>query len=186
MIFKWKVSILGDPSVGKTSLVRHYCDGYFRENYLSTIGVSFLRKELTINNNTITLQLWDLGGQSIFGGQLRENYLRGSHGALILFDLTAPASFAHVQQWYDEVMSACQKIPVIIIGNKSDLPFKEKISEKAEKLCNSFGSPFYKTSAKTGDQMEQVFQKITELIMNESKINQNSQDSESPIQEAKK
>lgn len=186
MIFKWKVSILGDPSVGKTSLVRHYCDGYFRENYLSTIGVSFLRKELNFNGNTITLQLWDLGGQSIFGGQLRENYLRGSHGALILFDLTAPATFAHVQQWYDEVVSACQKIPIIIIGNKSDLPFKDKIAEKAEKLSNSIGSPFYRTSAKTGEQMELVFSKITEMIMHESKINQNTLESETKAQEVKK
>lgn len=170
MIFKWKVSILGDPSVGKTSLVRHYCEGYFKENYLSTIGVSFLRKEVNIDGNQITLQLWDLGGQSIFGGQLRENYLRGSHGVLILFDLTAPATFAHVQQWYDEVSGVCPKIPTIIIGNKSDLPYKDNIKTKSEKLSQTLSAPFFQTSAKTGDKMIDVFEKITRMIMEQNKI----------------
>jgi small GTP-binding protein len=87
MIFKWKIAVLGDSSVGKTSLVRHYCEGAFREDYISTIGVSFLRKEISLENHQITLQIWDLGGQNIFSS-VRNNYLKGTHGSLILFDLT--------------------------------------------------------------------------------------------------
>jgi Ras-related protein Rab-35 len=175
MIFKWKVAILGDPSVGKTSLVRHFCDGYFKENYLSTIGVSFLRKELKLDENSVTLQLWDVGGQSIFGGQLRENYLRGSHGALILFDLTEKMTLAHVNQWYDDVSSVCPGIPIIVIGNKSDLPFKDTLLARSQKMVARLNTPFFKTSAKTGDHMNDVFHKITQMILEQFQEAQNKQ-----------
>ncbi len=170
MIFKWKISVLGDPSVGKTSLVRHFCDGYFRENYLSTIGVSFLRKDLKIHDYQVTLQIWDVGGQSIFGGQLRENYLRGSHGSVILFDLTEKSTLMHVPEWYENLSSVCPNIPIILIGNKCDLPYKDRMIKRAEKLAESFGAPLYITSAKTGENMLEVFYDLTKRIMKSSEI----------------
>jgi small GTP-binding protein len=167
MLFKWKISVLGDSSVGKTSLVRHFCEGFFREDYISTIGVSFLRKEIVIGEHNVTLQIWDLGGQTIFSN-IRNNYLKGTHGALILFDLTEKSTLAHVQQWYDEVANTVGKIPMIIIGNKSDLPFKDKIIEKADSMAKELGGIFYKASAKTGENMAEIFQKISQMIFDNS------------------
>jgi small GTP-binding protein len=164
MIFKWKISVCGDSSVGKTSLVRRFVTGAFSDAYLSTIGVTFLRKELTMDGHDITLQIWDLGGQNLFSS-VRANYLRGSHGAMILFDLTQKTTLAHVQQWVDEVLSTAGKIPIMIIGNKSDLPFKENIDQRAMALCQNLGYPFIKTSAKTGDQMEDAFLTLCRSIM---------------------
>ena len=163
--YKWKISVLGDASVGKTSLVRHFCDGYFKENYLSTIGVSFLRKNIEIDNNKIILQLWDIGGQQVFGGALRENYLRGSHGALIMFDLTKKATLAHVKQWIEEVYAVCPNIPLVLIGNKSDLPHKDNMTAKGKKMAESAGAEFYVTSAKTGNHMKEVFLTVTNKII---------------------
>jgi len=167
MIFKWKISVLGDPSVGKTSLVRHYCEGYFRENYLSTIGVSFLKKslDLRLNNDIhkIILQIWDLGGQIIFSN-VRNNYLHGTNGALILFDLTEIMSLNHVANWYEEIISAVGKIPVLIIGNKMDLPYKNSTLERAKRLCSELNIEFYITSAKTGDNMNKIFERLAELL----------------------
>jgi len=170
MIFKWKIVILGDPSVGKTSLVRHFCDEYFRENYLSTIGVSFLRKELSIQDYKVTLQLWDIGGQSIFGGKLRENYLRGAHGALILFDLTEKSTLMHLPEWYENLISTTSEIPIILIGNKCDLPYKEKIVSRAERLAKKYGAPLYITSAKTGKNMIEVFYTLTKKVMKKAEV----------------
>jgi small GTP-binding protein len=166
MIFKWKISVLGDPSVGKTSLVRRYVTGAFSEAYLSTIGVTFLRKELTLGPHEVSLQIWDLGGQNLFS-TVRANYLRGTHGALVLFDLTQKTTLAHVQQWIDEIINVAGKIPIIVIGNKSDLPYKETIDERALALCQNLGYPYLKTSAKTGDQMEEVFNQMAVAIMKE-------------------
>jgi small GTP-binding protein len=160
MLYKWKVCVLGDASVGKTSLVRHYCEGMFREDYLSTIGVSFLRKDVKLNingiNSEITLQLWDLGGQTIFSG-VRVNYLRGTNGALILFDLTNKLTLSHVNNWYDDVVKTAGKIPVLVIGNKSDLEYSPSNVERAKKLCESLGLELFLTSAKTGSMMNEIF-----------------------------
>lgn len=164
MIFKWKISVCGDSSVGKTSLVRRFVTGAFSDAYLSTIGVTFLRKEIALEGNEITLQIWDLGGQNLFSS-VRANYLRGTHGAMILFDLTQKTTLAHVQQWVDEVLSTAGKIPIIVIGNKSDLPFKENIDQRAEALCQNLGYPYVKTSAKTGAQMEDAFLTLSRQIM---------------------
>jgi small GTP-binding protein len=157
MIFRWKIAVVGDPSVGKTSLIRRFVTGAFSESYLSTIGVTFLRKELTLEQDVqANMQVWDLGGQSIFAN-MRTNYLRGTNGALIVFDLTQKTTLAHVQQWVDEVNGVVGHVPLIIIGNKSDLPYKDSIVEHAQAIAQNLQFPFMKTSAKTGDQMEEAF-----------------------------
>jgi small GTP-binding protein len=184
MIFKWKICVLGDSSVGKTSLVRHFCEGSFKEDYISTIGVSFLRKEVKLGDNQVTLQIWDLGGQTIFSS-VRSNYLKGTHGALVLFDLTEKSTLAHVQQWYDEVVGVTGVVPMIIVGNKMDLPFKDKIIERAEALAADLKIPFYKASAKTGDNMNSVFMKLAEKIY-ENSIKQGMVVEGAPVENAKK
>jgi small GTP-binding protein len=172
MIFKWKLVVLGDPSVGKTSLVRHFCEGYFSEDYLATIGVSFLRKELTIDEHTVGLQIWDLGGTNMFSN-VRANYIKGSHGALVLFDLTEKGTLVSVSNWVQDVVRVVGKIPMIIIGNKSDLPHNKKLIQKAESLAQELGSQLVIASAKTGDQMNEAFKTISRLMMN--KLNTESQ-----------
>ncbi len=164
MIFKWKVVVLGDALVGKTSLVRHFCEGYFKENYQATIGVGFLRKELELNGHTVILQIWDIGGTQMFSN-VRANYLKGSHGALIMFDLTEKGTLVSVSSWYEDVVRVVGKIPTIIIGNKSDLPYNKKILEKAESLTKDLNSRLIITSAKTGDHMNEAFKELSRIMM---------------------
>ncbi|MHA1819786.1 MAG: Rab family GTPase [Promethearchaeota archaeon] len=161
MIFKWKVCVLGDASVGKTSLVRHYCEGYFRENYLSTIGVSFLRKEIKMELDgelhDVVLQLWDLGGQTIFSS-VRRSYLKGTNGAIVMFDLTSKITLNHVMNWYEDIIQGVGEIPTLIIGNKADLPYSKNIIAKAKRLCAANNLELYITSAKTGENMNEIFE----------------------------
>lgn len=168
MLYKWKVCVLGDASVGKTSLVRHYCEGTFREDYLSTIGVSFLKKDVKISINgkecDVILQLWDLGGQTIFSG-VRLNYLRGSNGALILFDLTNKITLSHVSNWYEDVIKTAGTIPILIIGNKSDLEYSSSTYEKAKKLCEGLNVDLFLTSAKTGANMNEIFELLSKKMI---------------------
>lgn len=167
MIFRWKLAVVGDPSVGKTSLIRRFVTGAFSESYLSTIGVTFLRKELPLTPDVqANMQIWDLGGQSIFAN-MRSNYLRGTNGAIVVFDLTQKTTLAHVQQWVDEVNGVAGRIPLILIGNKSDLPYKDSIVEHAQTIAQNLQIPFIKTSAKTGDQMEVAFTTIAQNMYKE-------------------
>ncbi|MHA1733771.1 MAG: Rab family GTPase [Promethearchaeota archaeon] len=164
MIFKFKVIIVGDAAVGKTSLIRHYCDGYFKDTYRSTIGVSFLKKTLNLDHNgehKVTLQLWDVGGQALFSS-VRPNYYRGAHGALILFDVTNSQSLSHVFTWYQDLSKTINDIPMVMIGNKIDLDYnREKIEKQALTLSDRLNIELYYTSAKTGTHMNEVFAAIT-------------------------
>ncbi len=175
MRYKWKVCILGDASVGKTSLVRHYCEGYFREDYLTTIGVSFLRKEINLNINNendvpCVLNLWDLGGQTMFS-TVRQEYLKGTDGAIILFDLTEKMTLSHLNNWYEDVVRSVGHIPTLIIGNKLDLINYNKneevpnIIKKAQKLCSLLKIELFLTSAKTGFHMNEIFELLTKNMI---------------------
>ena len=173
---KFKLCVLGDPSVGKTSLIHHFCEGFFKESYLSTIGVTFLTKNMDMNydgrNLDVVLQIWDVGGQSIFS-RIRQNYLKGSQGAFILFDVTNKNTLMHVDSWIEELLRALgvqnlEKIPILVIGNKIDLDFDESLKNRAKKyLENQFQSrvPITYTSAKTGLGMKESFKKITRMML---------------------
>jgi small GTP-binding protein len=174
-VYKFKLSVLGDASVGKTSLIRHFCDGYFKESYLATLGVSFLRKEIITKtgsgkNERVILQIWDLGGQALFTG-LRQNYIKGSQGALVLFDITHKPSLVHVESWVDEFYAAIPKekwsnTPVVVVGNKIDLEFDERIKQQSENLVvNKLNLPLIFTSAKTGENMKDTFKNISKLMI---------------------
>ncbi len=153
--------------MGKTSLIRHFCEGYFREAYLSTIGVSFLKKELKLGDKDIVLQIWDVGGQQIFQA-MRPNYYKGAHGALLLFDVTNVSTLVHCADWYDEIRHARPKIPIYICGNKIDLPYDKKDLEmRAMSLATRLPMNVMWTSAKTGTGMNVVFESIAKDMIKE-------------------
>ncbi|MFO8019650.1 MAG: Rab family GTPase [Promethearchaeia archaeon] len=176
--YKMKLTVLGDPSVGKTSLIHHFCEGYFRDSYLSTIGVEFLTKEVDVSidgeEKNAILQIWDVGGQDLFS-KLRSSYLKGAQGALILFDVTNKSTLLHIDSWIEEVLrsldlSSVTDLPFIVIGNKIDLDFDQRLKKKADNFMkNQFESqiPIHYTSAKTGTGMNEVFEKITKLMIKE-------------------
>ncbi len=171
MPVKIKLCVLGDPSVGKTSLIRHYCEGYFKENYLSTIGVAFNRKTMNVEfegeSKEIMMTIWDIGGQNLWAA-VRSNYLNGAQGILLLFDLTNRASLSHIRDWFMDVTNVLgAKVPISIIGNKSDLEYNPNIENIAHELCVQLRPDlrYYTTSAKNGTNMELVFEEITKDIL---------------------
>ena len=172
MAVKIKLCVLGDPSVGKTSLIRHYCEGFFKENYLSTIGVAFNRQTMEINQDGeskhIISTIWDIGGQTLWAA-VRANYLNGAQGILLMFDLTNRSSLSHIRDWYMDVTRVLgNDVPLAIIGNKSDLEYNANVEKITLDLCSQLrpNLRFYTTSAKTGTNMEQVFEDISIDILN--------------------
>lgn len=178
---KIKVCILGDPSVGKTSLVRHYTEGYFKENYLSTIGVDFKGKTMRVDicgqTKEVIMTIWDIGGQTLWA-TVRSNYLNGAQGVLLLFDLTNKSSLLHIRDWYMDVTRVLGKtVPISIIGNKCDLDYNPNIEVIAMDLTKQLRPEnpnirFYITSAKTGTNMDQVFEEISMDVLNKIKGSQ--------------
>jgi small GTP-binding protein len=164
-----KVCLLGDFSVGKTSLVRRFVEGRFDERYLSTIGVKVDRKamELETDGGTValTLMLWDLaGGPDI--GPVVPSYYRGAAGAVIACDLTRPETVAGTSNYAEGIMKANPRAFVVMAANKVDLVEERRVTdEELAAKAAEHGARLFLTSAKTGEQVEAMFEHLgTALI----------------------
>ncbi|MHA1437298.1 MAG: GTP-binding protein [Promethearchaeota archaeon] len=172
IIFKFKVLLLGAAAVGKTSLLHRFVNNVFKKDYSATIGVQFLLKEVMINgvssnDEKIQLAIWDIAGQQRFE-DLRTTFYRGSHGALLIFDLTRENTFKELSTWHSEMIKVLGKdVPFALIGNKSDLVKKnrEKINRsEIIEFAKAKNSIYIETSAKTGQNVENAFLELTRLI----------------------
>jgi small GTP-binding protein len=165
----YKVVILGEPAVGKTSLRKVYLGEGFAASYQMTIGADFAIKRK--GNNAI--QIWDLAGQQSFS-EVRSLYYKGTQGAIIVFDITRPETYERVSLWIDEMLrQANRNLPIILVGNKADLRDTENLSisnedaqayAKALSEWSGFEVPFVEASAKLGLNVDLIFDKLIEEI----------------------
>ena len=158
----YKVLLVGDGNVGKTSLVRRYCDGQFDESRILTIGVDFQIKTVKFGEREIRLSIWDVAGQDRFR-LFRDQFYAGIMAAALVYDATAPATFFNLMRWRDEVRDVVPGVPMVVIGNKSDLGPVVPPGE-AEGWAKYEGQmPFLETSALTGQHVEELFQGLAYL-----------------------
>ncbi|KAM9320156.1 ras-related protein Rab-42 [Gastrophryne carolinensis] len=151
--FQFRVLLLGDSGVGKTSLLRRYTNEEFAESTGPTVGVDFCcRIEEPEDGVKVRLQFWDTAGQERYRAVTR-SYYRNAACVVLLFDLTAHKTFESIQNWYQEVMERAQPQPLLflLLGTKSDLREKRDVTrEEAQNLAISMNAPYLETSARTG------------------------------------
>lgn len=158
-----KVTVIGDAEVGKTSLTVRYVEGYFNPKYLMTIGTNFFVKDIEMDGSVLRLQIWDTAGQERFG-PIRRLFYRGVKGAILVYDQTNPLSFERLGYWVEEVKQACGNIPIILVGNKADLPAKVP-PERGEQFAREHRMPFIESSAKTGLNVGLAFERLSQLVL---------------------
>jgi len=153
-----KICMLGDFSVGKTSLIERFVYNRFDDRYLSTIGVKISRKSVDLGNNTMAhLLLWDLAGGEEFSGS-QSSYLRGAAGALLVCDLTRKETLSAVKDYAEQLHAVQPKAKLILVANKCDLTNQHEINASdLEGLAAQLDAQFFITSAKTGEQVEDAF-----------------------------
>jgi small GTP-binding protein len=163
----YKVIVIGDPAVGKTSLLTKFAKNQFEEKYLPTVGVNIVKEpiELKAFNATINLMFWDVAGQPQFY-MLHRPYFNGADGMILVFDITRSSTFSNINNWYNSAVKfGLSGIPRILIGNKIDLKDERKIIlPMAEHLSEKLNAPYFETSALTGETVKEVFEKIAELV----------------------
>ncbi len=165
----FKVIVVGDGSVGKTSVIRRYVHEEFNSKYKKTIGVAHAVQRLLIDDSEATLTIWDTGGQELFDC-IRPQYYRGADGALIIYDVTNKESFDHLDKWFSDLDAQCGKLPVILVANKIDLVENSVIPrEEGERYALKEGLMFFETSAKTGEHVVDVMEELAKLILSERK-----------------
>lgn len=159
-----KVCMLGSFSVGKTSLVRRFVTSIFSDAYLTTVGVKIEKKVLQTKGQDVTLMLWDLYGEDEFQ-KMRMSYLRGAGGYLVVVDGTRPATLEKALSLLDEVQKALGTVPFVLALNKCDLTEKWEIPADRESALAAQGWRMIRTSAKTGEGVEELFQAISEIML---------------------
>jgi small GTP-binding protein len=167
--YKFKMVVVGDPGVGKTSTILRFTDNAFLRTYLPTMGVNITEKTFNLKNWTIEIVLWDIAGQSKFE-IMRRHFYQGSEALLVIFDLTNPISFRNVKSWYKDLKKNLTDETNIIgylFGNKSDLSKNRKIKEEdAISMAQELGLKYIETSAKTGRNLENAFYDIAQEVIN--------------------
>jgi len=157
-----KIIVIGEPAVGKTSLVKKFITGQFTKDYRSSIGTNIFTKEIKLENNiNIKIQLWDIAGQERWIS-MRPSYYAGAKGIIIVGDLTRRNTFSQIEKfWIPDVKQYCSHAPIILLANKNDLG-----SELSETEINSLEErtnpiSIIHTSAKTGVNVESAFKIIS-------------------------
>lgn len=164
--FAFKVAVVGEYGVGKTSLIKRYMTDAFDEGYKATLGASISTLNTTVDKNEVSLQVWDLAGQTPFR-KVRHQYLFGSDFAMAVFDLTRRESLDALTEWVNDARSADPDVICLLVGNKSDLVEEREVPpEEARGVAKQMKMIGYvETSAKDGSNVGEVFRSIAQALV---------------------
>ncbi|XP_048875179.1 ras-related protein Rab-35-like [Brienomyrus brachyistius] len=163
--YLFKLLIIGDSGVGKSSLLLRFADNTFSGSYITTIGVDFKIRTVEINGEKVKLQIWDTAGQERFR-TITSTYYRGTHGVIVVYDVTSAESFVNVKRWLHEINQNCDNVCRILVGNKNDDPNSKVVeTNDAQKFAEQMGIRLFETSAKENINVEDMFNCITELVL---------------------
>ncbi|TSK87526.1 Ras-related protein Rab-3D [Bagarius yarrelli] len=170
--YMFKLLIIGNSSVGKTSFLFRYADDSFTSAFVSTVGIDFKVKTVFRQNKRIKLQIWDTAGQERYR-TITTAYYRGAMGFLLMYDITNQDSFNAVQDWATQIKTySWNNAQVILVGNKCDLEDDRLIpTEDSQRLADELGLQFFEASAKDNINVKQVFEWLVDVIcekMNET------------------
>ena len=169
---KVKICLLGNGAVGKTSIVGQYVKNSFSKNYLPTIGTRTSKKSIIIKDPetqkdiSFDFIIWDIMGQGSFRKVLHPTYLAGAKGAVMVCDLTRRETFEDLDYWIYTLLEEWQLVPMVFVANKNDLKDSIELNiREMENLAATYDSSFYTTSAKSGDNVEDLFKSLGHEIL---------------------
>ena len=166
---KCQLLIIGDSTVGKTSILNKYSSRSFNPNYIATVGLDFFTKDEIIDNKTIRIKIWDTAGQERYKA-LTKCFFQKAQGVMIVFDVSSLKSFNNLKFWIDSLNSQLSEdmnlIPVTVIGNKIDLPKREVNKDTADDFAQKYGFQYFETSAKTGEGIDSAIKELARRVMN--------------------
>ncbi|XP_002119506.1 ras-related protein Rab-3 [Ciona intestinalis] len=163
--YMFKLLIIGNSSVGKTSFLFRYADDSFTSAFVSTVGIDFKVKTVFRQDKRVKLQIWDTAGQERYR-TITTAYYRGAMGFILMYDITNEESFNSVQDWSTQIKTySWDNAQVTLVGNKCDMEDERVIStERGKQLADQLGFEFFETSAKDNVNVKQVFERLVDLI----------------------
>ena len=172
---KYKIMVLGESKVGKTSLIKRYTKDQFGGVYLTTVGMDFQDKIIEIEDKKVRLQVWDTAGQERFRN-VTKSYFQSSQGLLVVYDITDKESFEKINFWVDNIKNnAPENAKLILVGNKCDLANERKVSyEEGENYAKNLNIKFFEASAKDGTNVNELFFYLANEIYQDNKLKGNN------------
>ena len=166
---KCQLLIIGDSTVGKTSIITRFANGTFNSNYLATVGLDNFTKDEIIDNKTIRIKIWDTAGQERYKS-LTKGFFRNAEGVMLVYDVTNSETYENLKYWMQSIKNnlgnSIDDIPIIIIGNKIDCQEREVSVEEAENFWKEQGFSYFETSAKTGENIEKTIKFLVKRVIN--------------------
>lgn len=159
--YLFKILIIGDSSVGKSSILLRFADGIYTDSYISTIGVDFKIRTITDNDKVCKLQIWDTAGQERFR-TITTSYYRGANAIIICYDITDIVTFENIRRWLHECdLYASKNVVKLLIGNKCDLEKKRAVSyHSGKEIADMHGMSFFEVSAKENINIDELFKTV--------------------------
>ena len=151
----FKVILVGDGGVGKTTFVKRHLTGEFERRYIATVGAEVHPLQFHTNYGSIILSLWDTAGQEKLS-MLRDAYYIGGHAAILMFDVTSRITYKNIPKWYKDIIRVCDPIPIVLVGNKVDVKDR-KVKARNIIFHRKKGIQYYDISAKSNYQFEKPF-----------------------------
>jgi small GTP-binding protein len=168
----FNILMVGEAGTGKTCLLLRFADDMFEPDFLSTVGVDFKQRDMTIDGRLVRLQIWDSAGQERFH-HVTQSYYRRSDGIIVVYDVTNTDSFTNVTSWIEEAHQRAPSVPVILVGNKCDLADNRRVTTEAgEALARGQEIIFLETSAKDNINVESAFEKLARQLIDTKKAKQ--------------
>ena len=164
--YLFKVLLIGNSSVGKSSLLLRFVDNQWNDLFVPTIGVDFKIRTMEIDNKNVKLQIWDTAGQERFKN-ITASYYRGAHGIFVVYDISDMESFKNINNWLIEIeKNANKNVYKILVGNKCDLEDKRTVSyQQGKELAETYGMQFIETSAKSNTNVDEAFHLLGREVM---------------------
>ena len=174
--YLFKIVLIGDSSVGKSCILLRFADDTFNESFISTIGVDFKIKTIHLDDKIIKLQIWDTAGQDRFRA-ITSSYYRGSHGIIILYDITDAETFTNIETWLTDINKySLGNVSKILVGNKCDLTDKREVEyNRGKSFADELGIHFIETSAKNNINVHELFSTISKDMKQHSDNNTNNE-----------
>merc|ERR1712134_58629 len=168
-VAEFKLVLVGDGGVGKTTFVKRHTTGEFEKQYNATIGVEVRPMPFHTNKGLIKFNVWDTAGQEKLGG-LRDGYYIGGQCGIIMFDVTSRITYSNVPKWYKDLTRVCDVIPICLVGNKVDVKDR-KVKAKQITFHRKKSLQYYDISAKSNYQFEKPFVWLLRKLTNETALN---------------
>jgi len=171
-VLKAKLCLAGASSVGKSSLIRRFVLNEFDDHYIATIGTKVSKKQVSVpvkgeDPVMVNLMVWDIMGQMGFRELLQEQYFAGAQGVLAVADITRPETLDDLYIWIDQIDRIAGAVPIVLAVNKVDLPKARHMPESnLRKFAHAFDCEVVRTSAKTGERVEEVFWRLARFVIN--------------------